>query len=177
MRTALLTLPLVVGCASDPGPAEWAVDPIWLDATDTDGIEGVHTWELFGGRWDNGFKQRHYVCGVVVALSGTPVACDDCQAWDIETAWIESDCDDVERERYLSLRGLSLRRATGAEDAQAPWPGQSVWVEADYGQGLQPYGWGWPAALDQGRASTSDGTFDGSEPFQLRPTQLWDLTL
>lgn len=178
MRPTPLLLPLLAACHAAPGPATWAVDPLWIEGADEGGLHGFQTWELFDQHWDNNHHERHYVCGAVVRLFGDPVSCEDCDgAWSIRTRLVETDCteDDIDINRFTGLRELSLRAVGSVPTDAAPYPGQSTFADADYGAGLAPYGWAWPAALDHGVATSSDGSFDGSEPYQLRPTVLWDL--
>lgn len=178
MRAALVIIALLSACSASDGPAAWAVDPIWVEPVADGGILGFQSWQLYRSGWDNGYNERHYVCAVVVRIDGTPTDCDGCDlAWSMQTRLQETDCEGPNDDRYLALEGLNLTLPTPAANEEAPYPGQSSIVQADYGGGWEPYGWAWPAALDENRASTSDGTFSGDEPFQLRPTLLWDLTL
>jgi hypothetical protein len=160
MRAVLVITTLLTACSTSGGLAAWAVDPIWVEPVADGGVLGFQTWQLYGAGWDNGYNDRHYVCAVVVRIDGTP-----------------TDCDGPSDDRYLGLEAIQLTLPSPTANEEAPYPGQSSLVAADYGADWEPYGWGWPAALDQGRTSTSDGTFAGDEPFQLRPTVLWDLTL
>ena len=178
MRVLGLIVLLMPACTPTGGPPAWAVDPIWIEPTDEGGIQGFQSWELFDAGWSKGYSERHYLCAVVVRISGNPSSREDCtNAWDITTRILETDCDNVDPNEFLGLEALAFIATNATAEEEAPYPGQSAIIRADYGQGWEPYGWGWPSALDQGIASTSDGTFSGTEPFQLRPTLLWDLSL
>ena len=168
----------MAACSSDPGSPAWAIDPIWIEPVDQDAVRGFQTWQVYGPGWDNGYAERHYICAAIVRIDGQPTECESCDvAWEVQTRLVETDCEGLDTERFLTLERLQLRAAGVRADDRAPYAGQSALVDADYGAGWEPYGWAWPTAVEQGRASTSEGVFDGTEPFQLQPTLLWDLTL
>jgi hypothetical protein len=176
--TALLCL-AASGCAAPTGVPAWAVDPIWLEPAGDEAVFGFQSWELFGEGWTSGYGAQHYVCAVVVRLDGTAsTPCPECDAaWTFSTRLVETDCADehVSAERFLALERVGLGPLPVGLEGDTPHPGQTASAYADYGRGWEPYGFGWPAALDAGEAVAGDGAWDGVEPFQLRPNLLWDL--
>lgn len=157
------------------------MDPVWLEPT-ADGVHGFQTWEFFSKRWSKNFKDRHYICSIVVELQGEERApdatCSGCtRAWEIYPTVLETDCDATMASdtSYLALRGLALAPVDTELREDDPYPGQSQGGVADYGAGWEPHGWAYPESLDASGAAESVA-WDGEQPFVLWPAYVWDLT-
>lgn len=162
---------LLLGCAPDLTPA-WTWDPTWLEGAPDDGAHGFQTWEVFGPKWTNKQRDRHYVCAVLVELEGQPSDCDapGCAvAWDLTPTVLESDCPDLalaDDPLFTSMRRLALGGPYTAEDA--PWAGRTTTSWADYGRGWEQHGWAYPEAYDWG--SAGDPAWGGEDPFLFTPS-------
>ena len=175
MKPAFVILTLAgSGCTAAPGPAAWAVDPMWLDPSE-DLVTGFQTWEFFDDGWTSGYGERHYVCGVVVRVEGVPAAdpCEGCDAsWEVDARVTETDCPFDDVGRFTTLQGVGVGPAPEGLTDEAPHPGLSLAAWADYGDGWVGYGWAFPAAIEEQGTRTE---WDGDAPLTLRPTLLWEV--
>jgi hypothetical protein len=153
----------------------WAFDPVSV-LPDGEAITGVHTWQLYGARWERSNDDRHYVCAVLVQIDGEPVACDaedGCEhAWSVTPTLLESDCAAGvwEDPLFVSLQRLALG---GVAPGAVPYPGQTLTSYADYGGGWEVHGHAYPEALDQGQPAAEG--WDGSQAFLWLPTLAFPL--
>src|SRR5678815_344913 len=172
----LATLLLMVGCAGSGAPT-YAFDPIWIEP-EGDGIHGFQTWSIYADGWQRRYKERYFVCSVVVELSGTPAAtpCPDCDfTWAVTPELAETDCTDeslASAPGFLSLTGLGLGAVPSALRDNNPYPSRSQGSYADYGADWVSHGWGYPESLDT-RGEASDAGW-GAQPFELWPAFYWD---
>ena len=163
----------LTACGSDSEPA-WALDPVYIEPSDS-GITGFQTWEFFGERWSKGRSGKHYLCTVIVGLTGSPANCQPCvTAWDIETSLVESDCPSKITDGPLPLSLVGLGIGELAAEGDPPYPEQTSESWADYGMGWERHGWAYPDGLDHGHSSTSTH-WDGTEAYTLWPTSAWPL--
>jgi hypothetical protein len=166
----------LAGCSADLTPA-WAWDPIWLEGADGAEVHGFQTWEIFGPKWPQRQRDKHFVCSVLVELEGVGSACDApgcAAAWDVVPSVLETDCPDpalAESPLFTSLGRLALGGAYIAEDA--PWPGRTTVSHADYGGGWEVHGWAYPEAYDRGGAG--DPAWTGEDPFLFTPAAAFPL--
>jgi hypothetical protein len=169
---------ILAACSPDLTPS-WAWDPIWLEPVDDGGVHGFETWQIYGPNWPSHQNDRNYVCAVVVELTGAPTACDEVDgcafAWDVTVTPAQSDCAEGfdQDPLFQSLQRLGF--GPPSTDPEAPWPGQTTEAYADYGNGWEVYGDGYPAALDDGGQAGS-ATWDGTEPYLLVPTSSFQIT-
>lgn len=169
---------LLAGCSPDLTPS-YAFDPIWIEPTaEEGGIEGFHTWQIYGPRWPKHYSERHYVCSVLVGISGVETECDaeECTiGWEITASVLESDCAPksfAEDPFFVSLLRLGLGgEATGPD---VPWPGSTSIGWADYGNGWEVHGDAYPDALDT-EGTADDPTWNDEQPFSMVPTQSFPL--
>jgi hypothetical protein len=178
----LLPILLIGGCGRPDLTPAWAYDPITLTAVDGDpeAAIGFQSWQLYGPGWAKKYKDRHYVCVVLVELEATVLA--DCDApacqigWDTEATVVETDCADpalAENPLFTSLHRLALGAPYVAEDAA--WPGGTTLSHAAYSAGSdwQVHGTAYPEVLDQGGAAAPEWT--GVEPFLFVPDAAFPL--
>lgn len=180
MRGAWFGFAVLAGCADTETPV-WALDPIWVEPSEGGDVYGFQTWELYAEPWKKKLNERYYVCSVVLELFGlerTPdPTCPACtQAWEMRPALLESDCESERAadDGWLALRGVALGAVPEDLVALDPYPGQSLGVYADYGAGWEPFGWGWPEALDT-RGAAVEPVWDGAQAFVLWPAYAWSL--
>jgi hypothetical protein len=168
-----LLLPLVTACATSDEPV-WAFDPIYIEPAG-DGFFGFETWQVYSKRWVEHPEARYYLCSVVEQLEGTPGVCSDCAiSWDVVPSLVETDCPRGTEDDpiFTSLRGLGFGDPAPAADA--PHPGSTTEVQADYGFGWEDYGQAWPEVLDSGGTTTTPD-WDGEQAFDLWPNGAWAL--
>lgn len=177
MRSLLLGVLAATACTPTLGEPVWALDPIYVEPT-ADGIYGLQSWELFDERWADSYAARYYVCGVVVALEGTPVTppegCQGCEAaWEVTTRFVESDCEATVAAdpAFLDIRGIGVGAPPADAPLEDPHPGASRGAWADYGDGYDSYGWAYAEALDHGG---TDATWDAA-PWSFVPVWVWQL--
>jgi hypothetical protein len=179
--TGVMCALAATGCSA-PDEPYWAFDPVWIEPAGADGVYGFQTWELFSKRWSRGYKDKFYVCSIVVELDGEARApdatCPGCtRAWEVFPAVLESDCDPslAAESGYLALRGLALGPVDDAIREDDPFPGQSQGGFADYGAGWETHGWAYPEALDHDGVPQS-ASWDGDQAFTLWPAYAWELS-
>lgn len=172
LSRCLVALGLVAaGCGRDLEPA-WGFDAITIAPARDGRITGFQAWQIYGDRWVKRQSKRHYICGVLVTLDGTPDAtsCDDCtHAWRLTAEVVDTDCDEsvIASDALLSLRRLAIGPLP-VSDKPAPYDGLTVGGYGDYGFDWEEHGWAYPEALDVGRAGATGG-WDGTAPYALWP--------
>lgn len=171
---AALLFPGLLACHPDTTPT-WAFDPLWVEPAVDDGAHGFHTWQLYGPKWIDNYKENTYACAVVTEVDGAATTCDaapDCVvAWEVVEEVVESDCGDPALEAsplFVSLQRLAIAGPDGSPEA--PWPGSTSVAWADYGNGWEIYGAAYPEALDLGGDVTT-AEWDGVQPFLMVPNQ------
>lgn len=175
-----LILFAAVGCIGEgSGEPKFAMDPLYVEPADGDGIYGFQTWHLFSAEWQQSRSERHYVCGVVVELVGeiSEEPCDDCDhAWDLTVDLLETDCAHgvAEDPLFTSINRVALAPIISDIPGDDPHPGTSNAGVVRYGGHEWEYhGWAYPAALDHGGSDAGDWT--GETAFAFEPAWVWDL--
>ncbi|MBX2796672.1 MAG: hypothetical protein KTR31_03350 [Myxococcales bacterium] len=160
------------GCTIDLTPS-WAFDPVWLETSAPGEVFGLQTWQIYGPEWDSANRQKHYVCSVLVELTGTEVPCDaedGCdQAWSLQREVLQSDClgaVDTTDPLFVSLRRIAFGSPSRGAAAPHPLSSQRSW--ADYGGGWERHGHAYPEDLDRGEGG---GAFTDGHPFTSMPTK------
>jgi len=170
----------LAACSHDDKPA-LAFDPIWLEPRG-DGIHGFETWQVYSAKWASHFREKFYVCSVVVEIEGDPVAPDDgctgcTTAWATTVSLTESDCGDAltADPGFLSLSRIALGDVPSTLSEDNPYPAKAMGGWVDYATGdWEPHGWAYPDALDAGTEPESTD-WDGTQPFEFWPAFYWDL--
>jgi hypothetical protein len=167
---------LLVGCRPDLTPT-YAYDPIWLEPGEDGAVHGFETWQIYGPDWPDRYAEKHYVCSVLVELTGLPTECDadeDCTiAWETTGEVRETDCegDLAKGELFLALRRVGLG---GPAPGEVPWPDLTSVGWADYGNGWEIHGDAYPAALDDGEQAEGR-EWNEEQPFLFVPAQSFPL--
>ncbi len=167
MRRALVLVVVSAAACTADRPPEWAFDPIWLEPTSA-GIHGFQSWALYDRRWARSLDEKHYRCGVLVELWGSPVGCEDCDAaFTVQAELLEHDCELgwVQSPRFTALERVSIG---GPVDGEVPHPGSTSASRVDYGEGWEPHGFAYASSLDHGESGPA--AWDGAVPFQLWPS-------
>jgi len=171
-----LTAASLSGCAVNDHPV-WAIDPMYVEPTD-DGIYALVSWEIFGDRWRHRMAERHYICGVVVSLQGTPTdSCETCDnAWDVTSTVVEDDCDEffMGEAIFPEITGLGLGSLPADLTDDAPFERvHGGFVSYDGGE-LLPHGWAYAESYET-TGTPAETDWDQEQAFVFWPAFAWEI--
>lgn len=138
-------------CAPDLTPT-WAADTVHVEAN-ADGVEGFHTWTLYGPDWDKRRGERHHSCTLLfeVRLTGATEACTDCErTWTATESLTDSDCPEDLTWSPPTLSALGVGPVDAELMGAEPWPDATFgsWVRYDDGEWIS-HGWAIPEDPDE----------------------------
>lgn len=166
---------VLTGCTSDE--PTWALDVMFVVPDGPDEVRGTQTWQVYRKAWKRNFREKHYLCSVLVTFDGVSSTpdCPNClSAATVTPEQTDSDCDATisTNPTFSSLQRVGFGPL--AVDG-GPYPGSSSAGYVDYGAGWEVHGWAYPDALDQG-GSLEPTAWNDSDPFAMAPAFVWELT-
>ncbi len=175
----LLALVLGVGCKGD-APA-WLMQHGTVDLS-ADGIAGYQVWEVFSKPWARKRSAKQHICAHVQTLQGAEDGdldgCSGCTVtYAIRTEALESDCAGAAAELagIDAVTHFAFGPVADELKGQEPYPGDSLgWYASFDGRTLEPMGFAWNAALDDGDPPLRAGLVEG-ERFVFWPAFAWDV--
>ena len=173
---APLWLAPAAGCAGDS--PRWAVQHGTVDIG-TDGIVGYQVWEMFSKRWGKKRSERQHICAQVQEMVGEAGAslpgCVGCAAsYTIQTDLLEHDCA-APAAGLDGVTHFAFGPVPSELQGDEPHPGDTFgWYASFDGAALEPMGFAWNAALDEGDPPDDTGLIAG-ERFVFWPGWAWDL--
>lgn len=175
--TPRLLLPLALSACADQTPA-WALQHGTLDTLDG-AIDGYQVWEVYRDKWTRKRGERHHLCAVVQTLEGEEVTtlpgCVGCaRSFAVRTELLETDCAAAPG-GLDGVTHFSFGPVPNELQADEPHPGATLgWYVSFDGEAVEPMGFAWNAALDEGEQPEQTGFVDG-ERFVFWPAWAWDL--